>query len=600
MWGSVVRFRNAIKNAFLRITNVHRNDNSIHNLLIKTFHCPVLRYLAIITVLMIVSASVSAYAQKSLPLASQVPGIPEYENLVRSGLPLSHEDSVLVIFGQMKGWFRSLPPLKNPYGKCGSELAFEATRIQEKFSKPLREAVIRSIPSFSDSVISPSGRFTIYYDKSGANAASDEYVDSIKHFADEADELEIAELGYPKPPFTSSDSTWHIFLVDQGSSGNYGSTTPITPSFGSSPSGLTRYRSYITIDNDFLPSEYKTVGTDAARITVFHEFHHVIQNGSYGSGNADVSFREMTAVWMEMRSTPWVPDYLQYIDQYLEHLDTPFDHVPGNGYDQCIWLQFLQKKFDDDIIRNVWEFYSDKHANFLMSFDSLLTKQGTNFCSEYKRFGTEVYYAGRNFQGASVFPDARRFNQDAVKRIVLSPNVEKTFQAFPASVNILTCGYGKDTSVITISRSTDLIISDAYVTSKSLLTFQDSFQFPGIFCDTISLPVLIATKIFPQPFIISSPTDGATLSILASTETRTPTDVSLSIYAPDNTLIRHFDRTRAVLQQTLAADPFGGSWYVEWDGRDDTGRLAPSGVYYYSVKVDGNRDNGKFVFIRKN
>jgi len=502
----------------------------------------------------------------------------------------------------MKGLFKSLPTIKNPYGKCGSELAFEAMRIQEKFSQPLGEAVIQFGISYTDSVTSPSGRFTIYYSKTGVDSASDEYVDSVRHFADEAYELEIIELGYAKPPFTSADSTWHIFLKDQGTGGIYGYTTPISPGFGSSPSGLSRYRSFITMDNDFLPTEYRTVGIDAARITVFHEFHHIIQNGSYGTTNTDVNFREMTAVWMEMRSTPDVPDYLQYIDTYLQHLDQEFDDVQGNGYPQCIWMQYLNKKFGDDIIKNVWQFYSDKQADFLSSFDSILIeKYQTNFCSEYMRFGTEVYYTGRNFQGTSIFPDARRFNQDAVRRIILTPNVPYTFQALPASLNIFTCGYGKDTSVIVITRSSDRTnTSNGSVTSKSVLAFQDSFQYPETFCDTISLPILIATKIFPQPFIVSSISDGTVLNILASTDTKTPVDVSLNIYSLDNSLIRHFDRSLAANHQIFAADPFGGSWYVEWDGKDDAGALAPSGVYYYSLKVDGNRDNGKFVVIRKN
>ena len=87
----------------------------------------------------------------------------------------------------------------------------------------------------------------------------------------------------------------------------------------------------------------------------------------------------MTSVWMEMRSTPWVPDYLQYVDTCLKHLDQSFDRFQGNGYPQCIWMQYLSKTFADSIIRNVWEFYSGKLSDYLLSFDSILTKQSTNF-----------------------------------------------------------------------------------------------------------------------------------------------------------------------------------------------------------------------------
>ncbi len=557
-------------------------------------------FLTCAAVLLIEGSSSVALGQKSVPLASQAQGISEYELLVRYGLPLAHEDSVLLLYGQMKGLFRSLPMMPNHYGKCGTELANEAHNIQI-ISKNLRQAVIFSTQSLSDSVKSPSGRFTIYYDKSGSNAATSEYVDSIAHFADEAYQLEVVELGYPKPPYSFADSTWHIELQHLGA-GFYGVTTPFGNALSSSPSGLKRYLSYITIDNSF-ESGYATLGLPAARITVFHEFHHVIQNGSYGTNDKDVAFREMMAVWMEMRSTPWVPDYLQYIPSYTLHLDKPFDSIDNIGYyGQCVWMQYLSQKYGDEILKDVWDFYATKLPDYLFCFDSILTQHGTNFCTEYERFGTAIYYTGRNFQGTSPFPDARKFNVDEIQDTIIEPNVARSFLAYPTSLHIFLCGYGKDTSVIVISRSTDRSFqANATVTSKSPLSFETTYQLlPETFCDTISLPTLVATKIFPQPFVISSSDNQAVLNILAATNSSQPSTVDLNIYSAGNTLIRHYERSTDPKLQTLASDPFGGSWYVEWDGRDDLGRIVPSGVYYYSVYVDGHRDGGKFVVIRKN
>jgi len=521
--------------------------------------------------------------------------------MVRSGLPLTHEDSIFIAFGQIKGLFQVLPRIKNPYGKCGTELAFEANRIREKFSQPFGAVVIESAVTLPDSIKSPSGRFTIHFALTGKDSTTYEYVDSIAKYEDEAYDLEIIQMGYPKPPFGALDSTWHIYLADLGTSGVYGFTQQADSNpFAVSPSGLPRFRAFTTIDNDFAEPSYPTHGFDAARITVFHEFHHIIQFGSYGWGANDINFREMTSVWMEMRSTPEVGDYLQYIDQYLQHIDQVFKFIPGNGYDQCIWMQFLEKKFGEDIVRNVWQYYSDNNSDFLVSFDSVLTARGTNFCMEYERFGTALYYTGRNFQGSSLFPDARKFDQDALRRTLLQANVPTSFAALPASLNIFICGYGKDTSVIVISRSSDeSFTANATLTSKSVLDFQDSFQFPETFCDSSSTPVFIATRIFPDPFVLSGSSDQTLLNILASTNSYPPLSISLTIYSASNSLIRHLERAR-ISSQVLAADPIAGSWYVEWDGRDDLGRLVPSGVYFYSIETDGVRDNGKFVVIRKN
>jgi len=591
---SVVRFLSVIARS--RFTG----DEAIPSIVADHNVLPIIRGLLrrtkVLLAMTLLSSSL-AYAQKITPLAAQAQSISEYENMIRSGLQLAHGDSILIAFGQMKGIFRTLPRIASPFGKCGTVLADEAYRIQH-INKSLIQSIIFSVQSFTDSIKSPSGRFTVYYNKNGDSSALPEYVDSVAHFADEAFELEIVELGYAKPPFTAADSTWHISLGNLGP-GIYGETDKIGNAFATSPSGLSLFQSSISINNSF-DSGFATLGLDAARITIFHEFHHVIQNGSYGTNSSDDAFREMMAVWMETRSTPWVMDYLQYIPSYTLHFDESFDHIENIGfYGQAIWMQFLAKKFGDDILRHTWEFYSMKLSDFLLSFDSTLVPLNTSFCLEYKRFGTAVYYTGRNFQGTSLFPDARKFNADDVQRTILLPNIPDTIlQAFDASLHIFVCGYRKDTSVIVISRSTDRQFnSDIFVTSTSVLTLKDSFQFPETFCgDTISLPTLIATKIFPQPYILTSSTDQPLLNILASTNSYSPIASDLSIYALDNTLIRHIGRSGA----TQSADPFGGSWYVEWDGRDDKGKLVPSGVYYYHLTIDQLTDNGKFVVIRKN
>ncbi|HET9136583.1 MAG TPA: hypothetical protein VFO76_08095, partial [Candidatus Kapabacteria bacterium] len=200
---------------------------------------------------------------------------------------------------------------------CGTEatLRYNLARAKSGLS-------IEAAPLMQSSIVSPSGKFKILFDTSGQNVTTKSYVDSVAKFADEAYLLEIDTLGYKQPPFSYDDNMWYIYLVDKGSSGIYGVTIQATQSpFGESASGLPLFKSYIQIDNDFPDSVFKTHGIDGARITVFHEFHHVIQFGSLGLGTltSDVNFREMTSVWLEMRSTPWVKDYLQYVPKYLKN-----------------------------------------------------------------------------------------------------------------------------------------------------------------------------------------------------------------------------------------------------------------------------------------
>ncbi len=546
--------------------------------------------------LLIVSIFSSVYGQSSLPLCSQASTISEYENLVKNGFLLTHEDSVLIAFGQLKKQFLNLPTIILPYGKCGTELAFEANQI--RINKSLKSEIIQSTVALTDSLKSPSGRFTVHYSTSGSDSTSKEYADSIASYADQAFDLEIGTLGYRLPPSSfAGDTTWHINIADFGTSGNYGFTQPMDQ-IGTSMSGLPLYRCTNTIDNNFSEATYPTHGLDAARITVFHEFHHSIQIGGYGWGKDDINFREMTSVWMEMRSTPEVKDYLQYIKRFFQHIDQRFDKIEDFGYSEGIWMQYLEKKFGEDIIKNVWEFYSRTTPDFPLAFDSILTQNGSSFCTEYGRFGTAIFFSGVRFSGNSIFPDASLFPSGSLKLTQLVPNISTSLDAFfPISLAISVCGYGQDTAALVISRNTNRNISRADVTSKDIRTFNVSYDAPETFCDTVSIYIPVKIKVFPNPFLVSGATNE--VSILASTTSTSPVDVDMNIYASDNSLVRHIDKTKAS-QQELAADAFGGSWYIKWDGLDDAGRPAPSGVYSYSIRTDGLRDNGKFIIIRKN
>jgi flagellar hook assembly protein FlgD len=48
-----------------------------------------------------------------------------------------------------------------------------------------------------------------------------------------------------------------------------------------------------------------------------------------------------------------------------------------------------------------------------------------------------------------------------------------------------------------------------------------------------------------------------------------------------------------------AALPISGRYYMQWDGRDDIGKYVSSGIYIYSIEVDGERRQGKLVVVRK-
>lgn len=53
-------------------------------------------------------------------------------------------------------------------------------------------------------------------------------------------------------------------------------------------------------------------------------------------------------------------------------------------------------------------------------------------------------------------------------------------------------------------------------------------------------------------------------------------------------------RIQTIANQTLPA----GSHDLEWDGRDLDGQLAPAGIYFYVIQMDGHRTAGRLSLVR--
>ncbi len=465
-------------------------------------------------------------------------------------------------------------------------------------------------PAFHDSILSPSGRFMIFYDSVSANTDSIATPALAHRAAEEADSAyayEMGDLGYTAPQFTVG-SHYSIYLAPLHSASDpndraYGATYILDGAeLQNSPTGVDRWRSYIAVDNAFTDSSiYATYGFDALRITIFHEFFHVTQFSGFGHP-ADgipsyVFFQEMSSVWMEWLSTPTVKDYLNYVPQYLSTLDTRFDLSPSAGYGQYIFFAYLTHRFDDTgIIKKIWEYYRDSSSDPMTCIDRVLRNDyGSSFCEEYERFGTEVIQTGRRYGGQSLLPDAPILPVDTIAITKLIPGVGMPLIGVVAlSLQFADVGVGLDTCIEVIARDTDRNLqSDDSIEFTSIGASPSLFlDAPSAYCDTeICIQPLSATspglQVYPNPFISNGTSETY---IVASTNAAPPASVVMNILDLGMNEIR---------STKTAASPFRGTWNATWDGRDDNGKLVASGEYLYTLHVDGALKVGKIVVVRK-
>jgi hypothetical protein len=447
--------------------------------------------------------------------------------------------------------------------------------------------------NFRDSIFSTSGKFVIHFDLASSNPDSvttPEYADWAARLADSAYDLEVVQLGYAAPPF-SSGSHYDIYLTPKPYS-SYGATLTVPGgSIDGSPSGLPRSATFVLIDNRFTDPIYATKGYDALRITIFHEFFHVIQFGSYGYRTSNSYFQEMSSVWMEMLSTPGVLDWLTPgglgAGKYFKTLDLSWEQSPTGGYGQGIYLRYLDTLYSPSVVREIWSDISSTNANPLSAVDAVLEQHGSSFCQAYLGFGVQAFQSGRRFNRANLLPDASRLPTDSLPIMILDSNLHH-FDALPTSLTFFTRGFGADTCATILSRMIDRSIASGDIRmpieGQAILNVSD----PSSICDTtfcLAPPIFVST-VSPNPL---SPAQPGPIYFVASRGAAKPSSVLLDIYSVTMVPLAHF---------APPAEAYGATYRVSWDSRDENGRDLPSGEYIYSLAVDGKKSAGKLVIVR--
>lgn len=291
--------------------------------------------------------------------------------------------------------------------------------------------------------LSPQGRFAVWFDTLGTNAPPStdrnnnhipDYIDSALAAFDETYKVEVEQIGYDAPPLTDTvitapdgrkQAVYTVYVLNLGADGIYGATLPVQRVGTGGARG--RFTSYIVIDNDYSPFDSVLVGerkqpsyfthhTDALRITAAHEFHHVIQLGSYGdSFNAEVggsgqqqqqkqcALHELSSTWMERRVVPQVRDDRQFHPLLFSDAvlgKRPFsDGECLTGYVYTLFAEFLFARWGDAVLRRMWEYARAGAAQGLLyaALDSAVqtTSQGHSTLDDaWADFARWLYFTG--------------------------------------------------------------------------------------------------------------------------------------------------------------------------------------------------------------
>lgn len=483
-------------------------------------------------------------------------------------------------------------------------------------------------------LVTNNKHFRLHYDISGVDAVSmidkdlnsiPDYIDSANYYLERTYEIQINQLGYKPPPADNLNPK-------QGDVGPeidlYFCNLPQEIYGGAQPEDQNkiddnRLCSYMVLDNDY--KGYPTSGYNGLRVTIAHEFHHVVQLAGYRSDLSQRNFYEATSVWMERIVEPTILDYINYVKKFLDSPQKyPFStHTTQSfeGYCHVLYFDYITQKLDNkNIIKESWELFAENGKCFT-SIDNALKKYGLNLENSYCEFGKSCYYTGIRADDSVYLKDGSKYPTMKPSITQNQGNGNLTFagELFPLCFGLYRSIFNakngvKDTIdfVVTNGRSNigsggvnldpdnfNIEISTSeFINSKPIYRSYDTlfYNFTGSmnsFCNYVitggEAQLSIATTISPQPFINDGGNKLVLNSVFSNDEIKS---VKAWVYSSSMNRIAELKQTGLVNSNNILG--------LVWDGLDYNGKLVESGIYIYEIVVNNKYTSiGKFAIVGK-
>lgn len=263
--------------------------------------------------------------------------------------------------------------------------------------------------------------FCVHFVTSSADAADPAWAAVTLAEAEAVYNFHVGALRWRRPP-SDGDGRTDIYLKELGSEGLFGYAAT-DPGQGLSKS----QHSYLVIDNDFDPDIYKAPALESLRLTLAHEYAHVLQYGY--DVFADGWHYEASATWFEHRMYPAIKDWHRFLHDttagsgWRSLTDVPltaFEHPAdekrnAKPYGSAVWNHFLSSRYaprGDELQRLTWERSDGWNEPSTSAHNhAILAVGGSGLAREFASFAAAVAewrVPSVGFPDASLLPDMAR------------------------------------------------------------------------------------------------------------------------------------------------------------------------------------------------
>lgn len=384
---------------------------------------------------------------------------------------------------------------------------------------------------------------------------------------------------------------------------------------------------YFVIDNDYQGFGYAD-RTLPMKVTVAHEYHHIIQFGYTISNNW---WMENVAVWGEELCYDHINDYIPYISQYMIR---PYWRLyTYNGsfeYGATIWAMYLHERFGDpDVIRQVY--HCSGTTAIHTCFNNVLGPMGYNFASALAEWGVWNFYThirddAQHYEEGSTWPYLMQFDKQysSYPQYNQIPTSSRRPEGTATSVQRLVRNVSSPDNVLTLVFNGPNCTGQVMIVCKKqgqnvFEEFYMNLDSSGdgtldvVGWDTMEYGHMIAS--FPlecgfqaQDYTFDLLTSAATSVSDPPLYTRTvnleqnrpnpfdgSTQISYELASTGPVSLAIYDASGRLVRSLIQAEQRSGHHVVHWDGRDDLGREAAPGTYFYRLETGGDPQTRKMI-----
>ncbi|KAA0271769.1 MAG: hypothetical protein EDQ89_09670 [Acidobacteria bacterium] len=168
-----------------------------------------------------------------------------------------------------------------------------------------------------------------------------------------------------------------------------------------------RRHAYLVLDRDY--RGFPTPPVQSMRVTVAHEYNHILQFGY--DAFEDLWLFESTATWMEEKVFPEIDDYLNYMPEMARRPQEPLTGRSIKVYAEAVWNHWLSGRIGDEAVRRAWEVSrAERHFAVDAYDDAIEAFAGPGFARELGSFfaASAEWKVGAAFPDHGAYPDVDR------------------------------------------------------------------------------------------------------------------------------------------------------------------------------------------------